>query len=103
LSNDVGVVQGGSVTEVFAGFEKALKQHRIWAPEAQVGKILTYVLMARADNPFRVMRPTGVPGLACVPTQRKFVGRITRQRYPPLGHRQERRGKQSRWPPDCSD
>ncbi|MBD9677832.1 catalase HPII [Pseudomonas sp. PDM18] len=39
LSPDEGIVQGASATDVFAGFEKALKQHRIWAREAQVAKI----------------------------------------------------------------
>jgi len=39
LPADEGVVQGGSAADVFAGFEKALKQHRIWAREAKVGKI----------------------------------------------------------------
>lgn len=39
LSPDEGIVQGGTAADVFAGFEKALKQHRLWAREGQVGKI----------------------------------------------------------------
>lgn len=39
LPADEGVVQGGSATDVFGPLEAALKQHRIWAREAQVAKI----------------------------------------------------------------
>jgi len=39
LAPDEGIVQGGTAADVFAGFEKALKQHRIWVREAKVGKI----------------------------------------------------------------
>lgn len=39
LPVDEGVVQGGSAGDVFGALESALKQHRIWAREAQVGKI----------------------------------------------------------------
>ena len=39
LPADEGVVQGGSANDVFGPLEAALKQHRVWAREAQVAKI----------------------------------------------------------------
>ncbi|WP_448680948.1 catalase HPII [Pseudomonas nicosulfuronedens] len=39
LPADEGVVQGASATDVFGPLETALKQHRIWAREAQIARI----------------------------------------------------------------
>ena len=39
LPSDPGVVMGASATDVFDDLQAALKQHRIWAREAQIAKI----------------------------------------------------------------